>query len=498
MDALNTFEYPRLCKLRKVPSRFWYNFSLPLSEQRILLLVGDVSALILSAAFTFRVVGSEYHAVHQVVWVLLLIAAWVTIGFVNECYEMQQNTQRQILKHISLTALETMLLYAAVLLTLNQFNPFKEISFTLDSIDLVNLRILPSFLPVIFLSTSFVAVLAWRVSYSKFFTTSLMQRRVVIVGAGHAGRIAVQVMRMTHRSYEIIGFIDDDNAKQGKIIEGIPVIGTHRDLLPWVVQQGVREIILAITHEIRTELLQQLMLCYEQGIPIKPMQLLYEETLERIPVEHLSNKWLPLPFWNNSKTPTFYRIIKRAMDILLGLVGLIILVIVFPFIFVAIKLDSRGPVFYSQERVGQGGKLFKIMKFRSMVDNAEKNGEAVWATRCDPRITRVGRFLRRTRLDELPQVFSVLKGDMSIIGPRPERQQFVDQLQEKIPFYRARLSVKPGLTGWAQVKYRYGNSVEDALIKLQYDLYYIKHQSIMLDLLIILRTIKVVLAFKGT
>jgi lipopolysaccharide/colanic/teichoic acid biosynthesis glycosyltransferase len=133
-----------------------------------------------------------------------------------------------------------------------------------------------------------------------------------------------------------------------------------------------------------------------------------------------------------------------------------------------------------------------------MVTNAEQQGKAVWATRDDPRITRVGKLLRRTRLDEFPQVLSVLKGDMSIIGPRPERQQFVDQLQEEIPFYRARLSVKPGLTGWAQVKYRYGSTKEDALVKLQYDLYYIKHQSLLLDLLIILRTIKVMLAFKGT
>jgi exopolysaccharide biosynthesis polyprenyl glycosylphosphotransferase len=228
------------------------------------------------------------------------------------------------------------------------------------------------------------------------------------------------------------------------------------------------------------------------------MQLLYEEVLGRVPVEHLGNKWLPLPFWNHASTPTFYRLVKRLVDIALGLAGLLILALLFPFVALAIKLESRGPVFYRQERLGRGGKSFQITKFRSMVTNAEQQGKAVWATRDDPRITRVGKLLRRTRLDEFPQVLSVLKGDMSIIGPRPERQQFVDQLQEEIPFYRARLSVKPGLTGWAQVKYRYGSTKEDALVKLQYDLYYIKHQSLLLDLLIILRTIKVMLAFKGT
>ncbi len=148
--------------------------------------------------------------------------------------------------------------------------------------------------------------------------------------------------------------------------------------------------------------------------------------------------------------------------------------------------------------MGLGGRAFRLYKLRSMVPAAEQRGEAVWASEDDPRITRVGRFLRRTRLDELPQLLNVLRGEMSIVGPRPERPQFVEQLQEQIPFYRTRLSVKPGLTGWAQIKYGYGNSVEDALMKLQYDLYYVKHHSLFLDALIVLRTIRVMLAFKGT
>jgi exopolysaccharide biosynthesis polyprenyl glycosylphosphotransferase len=207
---------------------------------------------------------------------------------------------------------------------------------------------------------------------------------------------------------------------------------------------------------------------------------------------------VPFTFWNNTSTPTFYLLTKRITDIVLGLVGLIGLVLLFPIIALAIYLDSPGPIFYRQERSGKGGKTFNVFKFRSMIPNAETQGKAVWATKDDPRVTHVGKFLRRTRLDELPQVINVLFGDMSIVGPRPERPQFIEQLQESIPFYRARLSVKPGLTGWAQVKYRYGSSVEDALMKLQYDLYYIKHQSLLLDALVILRTVKVVLTFKGT
>jgi lipopolysaccharide/colanic/teichoic acid biosynthesis glycosyltransferase len=169
-----------------------------------------------------------------------------------------------------------------------------------------------------------------------------------------------------------------------------------------------------------------------------------------------------------------------------------------PFVALAIYLDNPGNIFYRQERSGKGGKIFWVLKFRSMVMNAEKLGQAQWAAKDDPRITRVGKFMRRVRLDELPQFINILQGDMSIVGPRPERPQFVEQLEQQIPFYRTRLSVKPGLTGWAQVRYRYGSSVEDALMKLKYDLYYIKNQSVLLDLFIICKTVAVVLAFRGT
>jgi len=236
--------------------------------------------------------------------------------------------------------------------------------------------------------------------------------------------------------------------------------------------------------------------CYEHGYPIQPMQLLYEQTLGQIPVRHLGQQWFLDPF--NTTSSLSYRAGKRLMDITLSVLGLAVFIVIFPFIALAIYLDSQGPIFYSQERVGKGGKVFHVLKLRSMMPNAEGQGKAVWASRADPRITRLGVFLRRTRLDEVPQLLNVLKGEMSIIGPRPERPQFVAELQEQIPFYRTRLSVAPGLTGWAQIKYGYGSSVEDALIKLQYDLYYIKHQSLMLDLLISLRTINVILALKGT
>jgi lipopolysaccharide/colanic/teichoic acid biosynthesis glycosyltransferase len=172
--------------------------------------------------------------------------------------------------------------------------------------------------------------------------------------------------------------------------------------------------------------------------------------------------------------------------------------VLLPFIAAAIKLESPGPVFYRQMRAGQGGRPFQLLKFRTMIAGAEADGQARWARAIDARVTRVGRLLRRTRLDELPQLFNVLRGDMSLIGPRPERPELIAVLEQEIPFYRARLLVKPGLTGWAQVNYGYGRSVEDARVKLEYDLYYIKQQSIWLDLVILFRTVEVVLGMKGS
>jgi exopolysaccharide biosynthesis polyprenyl glycosylphosphotransferase len=194
----------------------------------------------------------------------------------------------------------------------------------------------------------------------------------------------------------------------------------------------------------------------------------------------------------------FQQSIKRLADIFLAVVGLVILSPVFPLLGLAIRLDSPGPILYRQIRCGKAGKPFSIIKLRTMKIDAEEDGKARWATERDPRITRVGFYLRKTRLDELPQLLNMLKGEMSFIGPRPERPEFVKELQEAIPFYRTRLMVKPGLTGWAQVHYDYGNSVEDALVKLQYDFYYMRHWSLLMDLYIIFRTIGVVLKFKGT
>ncbi len=200
---------------------------------------------------------------------------------------------------------------------------------------------------------------------------------------------------------------------------------------------------------------------------------------------------------NQQQVEQLNQIGKRALDIICGLIIAAIFLVIFPFVAIAIKLDSPGPIFYKQERIGLAGAKFTIYKLRSMVQDAERNGQAQWAVKGDARITKVGKFIRKTRLDELPQVINVLNGEMSMVGPRPERQQFIEKLEQQIPGYCDRLEVKPGVTGWAQVNYGYGSTVEDARIKHSYDLYYLQHQSLWLDFQVLLRTFGVVFKMQG-
>jgi exopolysaccharide biosynthesis polyprenyl glycosylphosphotransferase len=292
--------------------------------------------------------------------------------------------------------------------------------------------------------------------------------------------------------------VDDDPEKQDATVASLPVLGSSHALLTLVQAQQVDEIVMAITHHLEGELVQALMDCRAAGVHVTRMPVLYEQLTRRVPVEHIERGWVIEVMNNLSAQHQLERWLKRLLDIALGLVGALIFLILSPFLALAITLDCPGPIFYRQMRLGLGGQPYQMLKLRTMVPNAEEDGEARWARVDDERITRVGRVLRKMRLDELPQVFNVLRGEMSIVGPRPERPEFIAGLQEQVPFYRTRLVVKPGLTGWAQIHYGYGNTVEDALIKLQYDLYYIRHWSIWMDLYVMSRTLEVMLRFRGT
>ena len=360
-------------------------------------------------------------------------------------------------------------------------------------------EVLPRLMALYALTTVLVLTLGWRLAYIWVFTETTLKTRILVFGAGAAGRTVLRLMIDTGmEDVVVVGFIDDDRAKRGTTVEGIKVLGGHERVAQLVREHHVSEIILAATHDITDESLRVLITCQEQGVDLVRMATVFEDRHERVPVEYLEADWLITSFAEAVRVQDASRLAKRLSDLLGALASTVILVLISPVVAVAIWFESGGPIFYSQVRVGRGGTTFDVFKFRTMIRDAEGTGPARWTAPNDPRVTRVGRFLRRTRLDELPQAINVLRGEMSLVGPRPERPEFVEFLERQVPFYRTRLIVKPGVTGWAQVNHPYGDSVEDARAKLEYDLYYIKHRSILFDLRIVLRTVGTVISFQGT
>jgi exopolysaccharide biosynthesis polyprenyl glycosylphosphotransferase len=334
--------------------------------------------------------------------------------------------------------------------------------------------------------------------FIRMYKTTGRRRRVLVVGAGNAGQTLAELYRnLGTRSFNIIGFVDDDGEKGGKVFHGVPVLGNCSHLLDLVDVYHISDLVIAINGEIEGSTFQTILDAQEHGVDVTRMPILYEEMTSRVPVQHLESDWIIRSFVDELHVSGIYELSKRLLDIVGAIFGLIIFVLLLPFIALAIWIDTGSPVFYSQDRLGKGGIRFKIYKFRSMRQDAEMDGGPYTTMENDPRVTRVGNFLRRSRLDELPQFWSVLRGEMSLVGPRAERPSLVKEYQKQIPFYRARLLVKPGLTGWAQINYGYVSSVTETVVKLEYDLYYIKHRSFPMDFSIILRTIGTVLRRTG-
>jgi exopolysaccharide biosynthesis polyprenyl glycosylphosphotransferase len=325
----------------------------------------------------------------------------------------------------------------------------------------------------------------WRLAFALVFRRSTFRRRTIIVGAGQAGRRIGEALVAREPSHDVLGFVDDNHAKVGERVNDLPVLGGSPDLVRLVEQTGATDLVIAIIHHMPAEVVREMLRCYERGVRVLPMPALYEQVTGRVPVEHIGDRWLvALPIDRDAHT--LYAPVKRAMDVAVSLVGLLLLAPFFPFLALAIKLDSPGPVFYRPQRLGKGGRPFGLWKLRTMVPNADRIGDPTFTAKADDRVTRVGRLLRAAHLDELPQFINILSGEMSLVGPRPER--YVKELEEQIPFYRMRLAVRPGTAGWALVKQGYAEGTEGTLIKLQYDLFYIKHMSLYLDVVIIVRT----------
>jgi len=338
-----------------------------------------------------------------------------------------------------------------------------------------------------------VAVPAWRAAFEGLTRDPHLVERVLIVGSGPVAHIVADQIRGQHDfAYRLVGMLEEATPSTGSA--GVPVLGTVADLPRIIATHDVNRVVVSLADRRGAFPSRDLLQAKLSGVRVEDAATIYERITGKILTEGLKPSWLI--FSDGFCTSRVTRAIKRAVDIVLAGVGLVLaapLIVVTAFL---VKIGSPGPVLYRQERVGENGRIFELYKFRSMRADAE-DGTPIWAKENDDRVTGVGRFIRLTRLDEMPQLWNVLRGDMSFVGPRPERPYFVDQLAAVIPFYMERHTVKPGVTGWAQVKYRYGASIEDAMEKLRYDLYYVKHLSIVFDLTIVIDTVKVILSGKG-
>lgn len=455
-------------------------------ERRLILLAGDFIAAWLGLALAMIAWGqrdwldlSRQLLLERIPsWFYFLPFAWLLLNV--EMYDMKRAGRRdETLKGILLSAGVGLAVYLLVFF-------------------LAPPESLPRVGVGVFVVASALLTLLWRNLYITIFTSPEFLRRVLIVGAGRAGSTLAKVVNdLTPHPFEVIGFVDDDEEKKGSMVENYPVLGGWDVLLKTIEEKHITDVVLAISQDVRPELFQALLQVEEMGVEIVTMPTMYERLLGRVPIFLLQSDWILRSFVDQAHASGLYELVKRLMDIVGGLIGTLVTLVVFPFIALAIVLDNGRPVLFTQNRLGLSGKQYTIIKFRTMRNNSENDGKARVTLENDERITRVGRFLRKSHLDELPQFINVLRGEMSLIGPRAERNELVEELQTKVPFYRARLLVKPGITGWAQVNFGYAATVEDTGIKLEYDLYYIKHRNLALDLLILLRTVGTVLGLKG-
>ncbi|MBI5789496.1 MAG: TIGR03013 family PEP-CTERM/XrtA system glycosyltransferase [Candidatus Schekmanbacteria bacterium] len=348
-----------------------------------------------------------------------------------------------------------------------------------------------------FILTSLVLVCFWRVLFGWVIVNVCPRKDLLIIGTGNLARLIAQVIiNRPYSQYHLKGFINSNPQNPENSILGLTVWGIDEDYIKGIANQKVNTLIVAISQRRENFPLEFLLNCKLKGIDILDCPNFYERITGKILIQDLRPSWLI--FSSGFKQRRFYHLTKQILDTICAVIALVISSPLMLLVAVLVKLDSPGPVLFKQERAGENGKSFTLIKFRSMAHNAEEETGPVWAMDNDSRVTGVGKIIRKLRLDELPQIINVLRGEMSFVGPRPERPFFIEKLQKLIPYYNQRLMVKPGITGWAAVKYQYSSSVESALEKLQYDLYYIKNRSLILDAQIVLQTFHVIISGKGS
>ncbi|MBN1536552.1 MAG: sugar transferase [Anaerolineales bacterium] len=461
-----------------------------LQERRTILIIGDFLVALISLIISLviwasseKFIGFSLEFIQRRVpaWFLFFPLVWLIL--LIELYDIRQATDwKAIVRGIAMAAITGFGIY--LLLFFYYVDPPKS---------LLPRRGVASFLIVVSLLT-----LIWRLIYLRIFSNPKFMRRYLLVGGGKSGHLLLSsIGRLSPLPFNIIGVIDDDPEKANTEIEGYRVIGNSDSLMEIIEEQEITDVIVAITGEMMGKMFQALLVAHEAGVEVIRMPRVYEELLMRVPIRVLEADWILRSFVDDIRAKGFYELAKRLLDIMGGLIGLLAMLVILPFVGLAIVLESGRPIFYTQIRSGKRDARYNIYKFRTMRKDAEADGRPQWASEDDQRATRVGKYLRKSHLDELPQSINVLKGEMSLVGPRAERPELVSLFEKHVPFYRARLLVKPGMTGWAQVNFGYAATIDETITKLEYDLYYIKHRNIFIDLMIILRTPATVFGFRG-
>lgn len=439
-----------------------------LKTKKILLLLGDIICLYCALYLTlFLRYGNNFESQQ---WdkhfqaFSLIFMAWLIVFFISDLYDLKvsYNNLALLSNYAKATVINGII---AVLLFYFLTPLFPDIK--PQRVLIIDVIIAAGFLFI------------WRKIFYNLIKSPQITNRVLIIGKNDLSRELLE--EINKRSQ--LGY-------QAQIIDQLP-----NNLKQFCISNNIDTLVSSENLHSDVETARKIFDCLSLGIDVYNINGFYEQIAQKVPVKYIEMSWFLENLTENTKKS--YEIIKRIIDIISAVIGLILTIPLIPFIALLIKLESRGPIIFRQIRTGKNGKEFLAMKFRSMINDAEKNG-AQWATKNDSRVTRFGRFMRMTRLDEIPQLINILRGEMSLVGPRPERPEFIEMLSEQIPFYRERLLVLPGLAGWAQLMGpAYGGSTKETLEKLKYDLYYVKNRSIILDLSIILKTIRVVLGGRG-
>lgn len=452
-----------------------------ISERKVFLRITDLIVVLFSIWLLGLTTDFTYLRIEQshTLYIVVLCLYIHFFGTLFELYNLQNSSSEVgVSKGVILTSVSTVVFY---LLT-PWYTP-----------------VLPSnrYQIILFFLALFISLYGWRYIYSRFLTTHRFYKKSLLFCNIDNFHELEQGLRLAHPYYRIVGIVNTASSATTAATMNVPVIRIE-DVAAYCAINKISEITVGVydSQEITPEISAHLLQLLEQGFIVREYAQVYENLTYRIPLQFLTRDFYRYFPFSRSNQNHLYLWMVRFNEIVFAILGLAFGLVLLPFVALGNWIGNKGPLLYTQDRIGQNGIPFKIYKLRSMVINAEKNG-AVFAQVNDTRITPFGRFLRKSRLDEVPQLYNILRGDMSFIGPRPEREVFVEQIASVMPYYKTRHAIKPGLTGWAQVNYSYGDSIDDSLMKLQYDLFYIKHRSIFLDLNIIVKTLSTVLFYRG-